>query len=140
MQEQFNQFRSRFLDIIEQCSIIQRFLVQYLKIVQIHNYGREPILRNSNSSIEEIGMNRNMFGLGERLRSTRKGFFRVFSSIRAIGLGDLYTSSDAKEEPIRLRSARAFVIENRRKHEVETQKAMLTSLSRHDRWKAGGPV
>jgi len=131
-----------FFHDIEQHSIFCRFFVPYLKIVQIHNYRQEPILRNSGLSItEEVnGMNWKMFGLGERLGSTKKGVFKVFSSIRAIGIGNLDTSSDAEKEPIQLKSAEAFIIENRRKHEVETQKAMLASMSRHDRWKAGGPV
>ena len=85
-------------------------------------------------------MNWKMFELGEKLGSTKKGVFKVFSSIRAIGTGNLDTSSDAKKEPIQQKSAEAFIIANRRKHEVETQKAMLASLSRHDVWKAGGPV
>jgi hypothetical protein len=85
-------------------------------------------------------MNWKMFGLGERLGSTKKGVFRVFSSIRAIGIRDVNASSDAKEEPIQQKSAEAFIVANRYKHEIETQKAMLIALSRHNRWKAGGPV
>ena len=34
----------------------------------------------------------------------------------------------------------AYILANQRMHEIETQKAMLVSLSRHDRWKAGGPL
>jgi len=85
-------------------------------------------------------MNWKMFGLGERLGSTKAGVFKVFNSIRAIGIRGLNASSDEKEEPIRLKSVEAFIIESRRKHEVETQKGMMIALSRHDRWKAGGPV
>jgi len=85
-------------------------------------------------------MNWKMFGLGERLGSTKEGVFRVFNSIRAMGIRGLNASSDEKEEPIRLKSVEAFIIESRRKHEGETQKGMMIALSRHDRWKAGGPV
>lgn len=34
----------------------------------------------------------------------------------------------------------AYIISNRRKHEIELQKAMAIKESRHDTWKAGGPV
>jgi len=36
-------------------------------------------------------------------------------------------------------SVQAYILGNQRMHEIETQKAMLISASRHDRWKAGGP-
>ena len=85
-------------------------------------------------------MNWKMFELGERLGSTEEGVFKVFNSIRALGIRGVNASSDDKEESIRPKSAEAFIIASRRKNEVETQKAMLASMSRHDRWKAGGPL
>jgi len=36
--------------------------------------------------------------------------------------------------------AEGYIISNERKHEVELQKAMIIKVSRHDTWKAGGPV
>ncbi len=35
---------------------------------------------------------------------------------------------------------RHYIIASQRMHEIEGQKAMLIALSRHERWKAGGPV
>lgn len=32
----------------------------------------------------------------------------------------------------------AYIISNRRKHELEAMKGMMVKESRHDRWKAGG--
>ena len=80
-----------------------------------------------------------MFGLGEKFGTTKKGVFKVFNSIRSLGMKDLNASLNAGEEPIQ-QSVETFINTNKRKHEVETQKAMLISLSRHDVWKAGGPV
>ena len=37
-------------------------------------------------------------------------------------------------------NVQAYVIADHRKNEIESQKAMMISLSRHERWKAGGPV
>jgi hypothetical protein len=33
----------------------------------------------------------------------------------------------------------ARLVANSRMHEIESQKAMIISLSRHEKWKAGGP-
>ena len=44
------------------------------------------------------------------------------------------------EEQTRTLNPQAYIISNQRLQEIETQKAMIASLSRHDKWKAGGPV
>jgi len=33
----------------------------------------------------------------------------------------------------------AYILARRRMHEIETEKAMATFMSRHESWKAGGP-
>jgi len=81
-----------------------------------------------------------MFGLKERLGSTKVGVFKAFNIIRAVGIKSVNASSDPKEEPTPLKRVEAFIIESKHTNEVETQKAMVIFLSRHERWKAGGPV
>jgi len=34
----------------------------------------------------------------------------------------------------------AYTSSQQRMHEIDTQKAIIISLSRHERWKAGGPL
>lgn len=64
--------------------------------------------------------------------------------LRGVGKGDFSASSytDADEDPKQPKTfnLQAHISGKRRMHEIETQKALLTSLSRHERWKAGGPV
>ncbi len=83
-----------------------------------------------------------MLGLRGRFGSTKEGVSKVFSLIRAIGMRDLNASSEANED---LRqpndfNLRAYIAAKQRMQEIEGQKAMLIALSRHERWKAGGPV
>jgi hypothetical protein len=40
-------------------------------------------------------------------------------------------------EPV---SPQAYLLANRRLQEIETEKAMAIAESRHDKWKAGGPL
>jgi len=37
-------------------------------------------------------------------------------------------------------NVQAFIVEKQRAHEIETEKAMLTSVARHQRWNTGGPA
>ncbi len=37
-------------------------------------------------------------------------------------------------------NTQAYLLAKQRMHEIEGQKAMLILLSRHERWKAGGPL
>ena len=126
--------------IVEWYSIIYKFFVLYLNIVQIHNYGRKPIVKNGDLSPKGvIDMKWKMFGLGGKLGSTKE---RVFSLIRGIGMRDLNASSDANED---LRQPKSFnpqvyMLAKRRMHEIEGQKAMIIHELRHEFWKAGGPV
>jgi len=114
-----------------------------LNIVQIHNYGRKPIVKNGDlSSKEVIGMKWKMFGLGGKLGSTKEQVFKVFSLIRGIGMRDLNASSDANEDLRQPNSfnPQAYIIAKQRMHEIEGQKAMIIHESRHHTWKAGGPL
>jgi len=71
------------------------------------------------------------------------------SVLRALGMDKSFKShltasapTDADEDlrqPYNF-NVQAHIIAGHRKHELESQKAMMVSLSRHDRWKAGGPL
>ena len=37
-------------------------------------------------------------------------------------------------------NVQALIVEKQRAHEIETEKAMLTSVARHQRWNTGGPA
>ena len=84
-----------------------------------------------------------MFETG-RFRSPKEKVFKVFRFFRGVGKGHFNASprTDADED---LRqpnnyNLRVYECTNQRMHEIEIQKAMLVSLSRHERWKAGGPL
>ena len=92
-----------------------------------------------------IDIRRNTLERGGREVSLKQRILKVSNLVRSIGNGRFGVSShtNAGEELTQsnaTNAARARMRVNKRKHEVETQKAMLISLSRHDRWKAGGPV
>jgi len=75
-----------------------------------------------------------------------RGVFRsVFKALKLFrGNEDVNASSctDLNENPRQPETLNsdAYILSNQRMHELETQKAFVTSLSRHDRWKAGGPL
>jgi len=52
----------------------------------------------------------------------------------------LHTESNEDREQTKTFSSGAHVLAKNRMHEMETQKAILILQSRHDRWKAGGPL
>ena len=65
----------------------------------------------------------------------------VNSFKRTLGMSrDSADRSTEDQEQTKTLNLQAYIIANRRLHEVETEKAMIASLSRHDKWKAGGPV
>ena len=84
-----------------------------------------------------------MFETG-RFRSPKEKVFKVFRLFRGVGKGHFNASprTDADEDLRQPNSlnVQAYIIANQRKHEIETQKAIVASLSRHERWKAGGPL
>ncbi len=83
-----------------------------------------------------------MLGLIGRPNSTKEGVSKVFSSIRAIGMRGLNASFDTSEDPREPKglNLRAYIAAKQRMQEIEGQKALAISLSRHESWKAGGPV
>jgi len=95
-------------------------------------------------SIVVIEMEGKMFEIKGKFGSAKQNVFKVFRLIRGIGKGDLSASSymDADKEPQQPKTSnvQAYLTGKRRMHEIETQKAMIIVLSRHNRWKAGGPV
>jgi len=52
----------------------------------------------------------------------------------------LRTDSNEDQEQTKTFSSDTYLLAKKRKHEIEIQKAMLISMSRHDTWKAGGPL
>ena len=52
----------------------------------------------------------------------------------------LHTESNKDQEQTKTFSADAHVLARNRMYEVETLKAMAVFQSRHERWKAGGPL
>ena len=69
---------------------------------------------------------------------------KLFRLIRGIRMGDVDASlpmeSSEDREQTKTFSSAAHVLAQNRMHEVETLKAMAVLQSRHDRWKAGGPL
>jgi len=69
--------------------------------------------------------------------------FKVLGLTRSSGKREVCASSRvyADQEPqSNSYNVQAHMLSNQRAHEIESQKAMLISMSRHDTWKAGGPL
>jgi len=80
-----------------------------------------------------------------KIFQTRRIFGSIFKTLKLFhGDEDVNGSSyaDLGENPRQLETfnSDAYMVSNQRMLELETQKAFVTSLSRHDRWKAGGPL
>jgi len=78
-----------------------------------------------------------------KFRSPKEKVFKVFRLIRGSGNGafDLSQSNANQDQrqPETL-NPDAYILSNQRMRELETQKAFVISLSRHERWKAGGAL
>jgi hypothetical protein len=85
-----------------------------------------------------------MSGMRERF-SSQKGkvlkLFRLAFSSRD-GEFDISSHTTANQDLSQLNTfnTQAYILGKQRMHEIETQKAMAIVVSRHERWKAGGPV
>ncbi|MDH5374429.1 MAG: hypothetical protein OEZ21_03540 [Candidatus Bathyarchaeota archaeon] len=69
--------------------------------------------------------------------------FKVLGLTRSSGERELCTSSRVytdQEPQSSSYNVQAHMLSNQRAHEIESQKAMTISLSRHEKWKAGGPL
>lgn len=89
-------------------------------------------------------MERKIFGQGSRLGSAKDHMLKILRLIRNSGKGDL-NASEFESAPEDLKQLNAFNLEaytvaKQRMLEIQAQKAMMIFESRHDRWKAGGPV
>jgi hypothetical protein len=90
---------------------------------------------------EEVIDVRKMFGMKERFGSARKVLkaFRLISKKEDFPASSgVYPNQDLKRP--RTFNLQAYTVGIQRMNEIEFQKAMTISLSRHEKWKAGGPV
>jgi len=75
-------------------------------------------------------------------RPPKKKASKVFRLFCNLGKGRFSASprTDADEDlrPPNNFNVQTYIIANQRKHEIETQKAFVIALSRHERGKAGG--
>ncbi len=85
-----------------------------------------------------------IFGTRGRFGSLKKEAFKMFRLIRGVATRDFnsssYTVANEDLKQPKTFNLQTYTLAKRRMHEVEGEKAMLLSLSRHERWKAGGPV
>lgn len=80
-------------------------------------------------------------------RETRIGAQKMLKMLRAIsgsetrgfGVSSCGNVDEDQRQPASYNPG-GYDIAERRMHEIETQKAMITMDLRHERWKAGGPV
>ena len=83
---------------------------------------------------------RKMFGMKERIGSARKVLkaFRLISKKEDFpASSSVYANQDLKRP--KTFNVQAHILGIQRMNEIEFQKAMTISLSRHEKWKAGGP-
>ncbi len=81
-----------------------------------------------------------------KMFSSKRTFYNQLTTLFKSALrimGDKYRTAShsqvSMEEPLDTFNCKAYILAKQRMYEIETQKAMLISLSRHDKWKAGGP-
>jgi len=86
--------------------------------------------------IEKVVDMKKLFGTTGRLK--------LFRLIRGVRMRDMDASlrmdSNEDQEQTKTFSSDAYLLAKKRKHEIEAQKAMVMFESRHDKWKAGGPL
>ena len=84
-----------------------------------------------------------MFGVRGKIGSSKDEVFRTFRLVRSLARRCAGPSSGIYENqdqgPPKSINPQAYIIANQRMHEIETEKAFVTKVSRHDSWKAGGP-
>jgi len=73
-----------------------------------------------------------------------KGRLKLFRLLRSGRMGDTDASvladSNEDREQTKTLSPDAYLLAKKRNHEIETLKAMVVFQSRHERWRAGGPL
>ena len=101
-------------------------------------------------------MNWKMFEMKGKFGSAKEKVFRLIGGLRKEGssvssltrvstvapyetVNSLTNNSLARGKP-KTFNLQAYVLAKQRMHELEGQKAMVILLSRHERWKAGGPL
>jgi len=91
-----------------------------------------------------IEMERKIFGQRSKLGSTKEYVLKMFRLIHGSGKDDLNASSCTDENEdlgySNIYSPQSYLVAKQRMYEIEVQKAMAILESRHQRWKAGGPV
>ena len=79
----------------------------------------------------------------KKLFGTIEGL-KLLRLIRGVRMGEMdasiRTDSNEDREQTKTFSSDAYLLAKKRKHEIEARKAMAIFESRHDKWKAGGPL
>jgi len=72
------------------------------------------------------------------------GRLKLLRLIRGVRMGEMdasvHTDSNEDQEQTKTFSSDAYDLSRKRMQEMEAHKAMAIFESRHDRWKAGGPL
>ncbi len=80
-------------------------------------------------------------GLSIRRLATRIfGLPEAFKSQVELGPDSSSYSIESETKLRKISSPEVNALSKRRMHEVETQRAFVMALSRHERWKGGGPI
>jgi len=83
-----------------------------------------------------------IFGIEVKLPQktmTLKGFRRSRNSGRNVSVASSYMHKN-QDQWSEAPNPQVYLLTKQRISEVETQKAIVTSLSRHERWRVGGPL
>jgi len=82
------------------------------------------------------------FGKRARLGAARNEVLKIFRMIHSSGSEDSTVCPSLAEDRATRKTfnVQAYLISKQRMHEIETEKAMVLSALRHERWKAGGPT
>lgn len=83
-----------------------------------------------------------MFGIKGKVGSPKENVFKVLGLNHGQVREDIispYTPANRNLEQPKSINLQAYMSAHQRMHEIETQKAMVILVSRHECWKAGGP-
>lgn len=85
-------------------------------------------------------MERKILGQGLGFDSVKAQMLRIIRSIVAPRTLSASTCGNESQQQLSAYSPEVAIKEQERRHEIETQKALLIHESRHQSWKGGGPV
>lgn len=87
-----------------------------------------------------MNMRLRILGIVRKLGSPRDNPFKVSRFMRSPVSSHILKENQSNAGQVGSRASQFYIIASQRLQEIEHYKAIAISLSRHERWKAGGPL